>query len=236
MSAVEGWEIFEADNLLALKSPASLPLVNFVWGEVSSERLRQVKEFFGANEFYWLLSDEQNQLIPSNLKQFFSVAEIFSEMNLDLNSFNAEVNSDHITILQAKTEHELQTWTGTAIATFGFTENSFKEFFYPLIKYAECIPFLLYYDQKAAATAMIYCGDSVAGIYAMSTKAEFRRKGLGSAAINVCVTLARQQQLEHVVLYASEDGEFLYSKLGFKSSKIWHEYYFAINFNILENS
>lgn len=232
MSAVEGWEIFEADNLLALKSPASLPLVNFVWGEVSSERLRQVKEFFGANEFYWLLSDEQNQLIPSNLKQFFSVAEIFLEMHLDLNSFDLEVDSKHITVLKAKTNGELQTWTETAIETFGFTENSFKEFFYPLIENAECIPFLLSYDQNPAATAMLYCGDSVAGIYAMSTKAEFRRKGLGSAAINACVELARQQQLGHVVLYASEDGEFLYSKLGFKSSKIWHEYYFAADFKI----
>lgn len=232
MSAVEGWEIFEIESLLALKSPASLPLVNFVWGEVSSERLRQVKDFFGTNEFYWLLSDEQNQLIPSNLKQFFSVAEIFPEMCLEIDSFKAVVSFEHITILQPKTEHELQTWTETAIATFGFTENSFKEFFYPLIENAECIPLSISYDQKPAATAMLYCGDSVAGIYAMSTKAEFRRKGLGSAAINACVTLARQQQLEHVVLYASEDGEFLYSNLGFKSSKIWHEYYFAADFKI----
>lgn len=232
MSTVEGWEIFEGDNLLALKSPASIPLVNFVWGEVNSEHLRQVKEFFGANEFYWLISDEHNQLIPSNLKSFFHAAEIFPEMHLDLNSFKAKVNLEHITILNVKNENELQTWTETAIATFGFTEKSFKEFFYPLIENAGCIPLLLYYDQKPAATAMLYCGDSVAGIYAMSTKSEFRRKGLGCAAINACVEIATQQQLEYAVLYASVDGEALYTELGFKPSKIWHEYYFATDFKI----
>ncbi len=92
---------------------------------------------------------------------------------------------------------------------------------------------MLYYDEKPAATAMIYCDSKfVAGIYAMSTKTEFRRKGLGRAAINACIELAKRQQLEYAVLYASVDGEALYNQLGFESSQIWHEYHFAADFTI----
>ena len=71
-----------------------------------------------------------------------------------------------------------------------------------------------------------YCGEQVAGIYAMSTKVEFRRKGLGSAAVHACVALALDQRLNYAVLYASELGQLLYKKSGFKVTQMLHEYNF----------
>ena len=52
MAMVDGWKILESSNLLALKSPAAIPLVNFVWGEVSDDNLARVKAFYGNCDFY----------------------------------------------------------------------------------------------------------------------------------------------------------------------------------------
>ena len=69
MAMVDGWKILESSNLLALKSPAAIPLVNFVWGEVSDDNLARVKAFYGNCDFYWIfviliicLSNNSNML------------------------------------------------------------------------------------------------------------------------------------------------------------------------------
>lgn len=237
MSNVKGWEVLNCDNLLALKSPTLIPLVNFVWGEITRDKLDQVKRFYGNNEFYWILSEEQNQAISSDpLKELLLSPEPFPEMLIEINSSNMQINPVGISSIQVKTSQDLQIWTDTAIATFGFSETGFKEFFYPLIENAGCIPLLIYYNDIPAATAMVHCGESVAGIYAMSTKVEYRRKGLGRAAINTCIELAKQSKLDYAVLYSSEDGVKLYNAMGFKVSKKLYEYSFNADFNIFKNS
>jgi ribosomal protein S18 acetylase RimI-like enzyme len=89
------------------------------------------------------------------------------------------------------------------------------------------------YDNQPTATAMIYCGNNVAGVYCMSTRNEYRHKGLGTAAVNACISLAKSKNLHHAILYASQLGQPLYAKLGFKETQILQEYYLA---NTLEQS
>ena len=71
MLNVNGWEILEENNLLALKSPVPTPLINMVWGEVTESNLSKIMNFYANNEFYWLLSEAQTGNIPHNLKEFF---------------------------------------------------------------------------------------------------------------------------------------------------------------------
>lgn len=232
MSNVKGWEILNCNDLLALKSPTLIPLVNFVWGEITRDKLDQMKSFYGNNEFYWILSEEQNQAIYDPLNELLLSPEAFPEMLIEINSSKIHINPVGISSIQVKNSQDLQIWIDTAIATFGFSETGFKEFFYPLIEHAGCIPILIYYNGIPAATAMVHCGESAAGIYAMSTKVEYRRKGLGRAAINMCIELAKQSKLDYAVLYSSEDGIKLYNAMGFKVSKKLYEYSFAANFKI----
>ncbi len=233
MSAIHGWEILESNDLLALKAPSPIPLVNMVWGVGSDINLQTVKQFYSGSDFFWHTADDQKTNLPNTTSDIFAKhAEhsYFPEMLLNLNDYVKPVISSKIRIALVNSSEELQLWTETAIATFGFAEDGFKEFFYPLIQVAGCTPFLIYYDNEPAATAMVYCGEQVAGIYAMSTKVEFRRKGLGSAAVHACVALALDQQLNYAVLYASELGYLLYKQLGFKVTQMLHEY----NFKSLE--
>ncbi len=224
MAMVDGWSIFESGDLLALKSPAAIPLVNFVWGKVCSDNLARVKAFYGNCDFYWILTKSQKELLDVATQQQL---EEFPEMIMDLSSYQIQMDkSSEVSVVKVQRTDELQLWTETAIATFGFAENDFKAFFYPLIDIANCIPLLIYYGGKPAATAMVYCTSSVAGIYAMSTKSEFRRLGLGRVAVNECLAIAKELDLDYAVLYASEDGQKLYQSMGFKISQILYEYSF----------
>ena len=65
MSKVSGWDILETDNILALRSPVSTPLVDMVWGEVTELNFSKVMNFYGNKEFYWLLNEEQNINLPN---------------------------------------------------------------------------------------------------------------------------------------------------------------------------
>lgn len=228
MTIVDGWRVLEEHGLLALKSPAAIPLVNFVWGEISNDNLTLVKAFYGNCDFYWILTKSQKESLDEVSYQHFHTSEEFPEMIMDISSSQRRMDaSPEVRVAKVLKSDELQLWTETAIATFGFAENDFKEFFYPLIDIANCIPLLLYYKEKPAATAMIYCGSSVAGIYAMSTKHEFRRLGLGKAIVNECLAIAKESNLNYAVLYASKDGQQLYESMGFEISQVLYEYSFV---------
>lgn len=55
MAAIPGWEILERNDLLALKAPSPIPLVNMVWGVGSDINLQTVKQFYSGSDFFWHL-------------------------------------------------------------------------------------------------------------------------------------------------------------------------------------
>ena len=174
--------------------------------------------------------------VVTNLKyEGFAINDLVStEMVLNLSEYIITPRlPSNIQIIIPKTNNELQIWTNTAIATFDCSFDGFNEFFYPLIKVAKCVPFLLMYDSQPVATAMVYCGNNVAGVYCMSTLATYRHKDLGTAAVNACISLAKSKNLHHAVLYASQLGQPLYTNLGFKETQILQEYHLE---NTLESN
>jgi ribosomal protein S18 acetylase RimI-like enzyme len=156
-------------------------------------------------------------------------ASKFPEMYFNLQSYIHQTSAPQIEIIIPKTQDELLIWTITAISTLGIEENDFKQFFYPLIDIANCTPLLLYYNKQPAGTAMVYCGNQVAGIYAMSTKEEFRRKKIGTIAVHACLKIAKAHELKYAVLYASHLGAKLYNSTEFEV--IQHYYEFDFNNN-----
>lgn len=229
MVAAPGWEILEANGILALKSPVATPLNHMVWGELNDENLFKVINFYEGQEFFWLLTPVQARSIPDSLKEMFAPqdeASIFPEMVFDLSEYHGHDRPKHITVFTPKSDTDLQVWTDTAIETLRIDENDFKAFFYPSIHIGQCIPLLQLYNNEPAGTAMVYCGHSEAGIYAMSTREKFRRKGIGSVGVYACLDIAKQKSLKQAVLYASAMGAYLYTALGFKAASLWHELHY----------
>jgi ribosomal protein S18 acetylase RimI-like enzyme len=225
MTSVPGWAILEKNNLLALKSGAKIPLVNFVWGDATLENIEIIKSFYPHHSFSWLLSKEQSDeyLICTGFKG----PEPSPEMILCLNEYKFVEYAPNVRIKMVQLNEELDIWTQVASETFGIAAKDLKEFFEPLIKTAGHIPFLIYYDGIPAATSLVYCDNQIAGIYAMSALEKFRRKGLGRTAAQACLEIAKNNNVSHAVLYASPMGLPLYKKMGFKVSQILKEYFFA---------
>lgn len=223
MAAYPGWEILEEDHFLALKSPARIPLVNIVWGEPSLTNIKNAKSFYFPKPFSWVLTREQQD--SNLLSSGFKGPDPTPEMIINLDSYHDKQIDPAITVIEVKSKQELFQWAQVAAATFELNVHDVIEFFKPFIDIAGDVPYLAFYNNEPAATSLVFCGGETAGIYAMSTLTKFRRKGLGTAAIQACLDLAQKRHMKNAVLYASAIGKFLYETIGFQTVQELKEYY-----------
>jgi GNAT superfamily N-acetyltransferase len=72
-------------------------------------------------------------------------------------------------------------------------------------------------DGRAVGTSLAIRTDEVAGVYAVGTLADARRRGVGTAATWAAVAAGRAWGCELVVLQASEMGFPMYRAMGFQT-------------------
>lgn len=226
-----GWEVLEDNNLMALKAPTILPLINFIWGESTIENINKIKKFYGKQAFHWQLPSRELEVSPEFSEQLLldqgcTGPDLNIEMGIFLDNYQPKNISANIRVEQVITDIQLDLWAQTASETFEFSAEDLKDFFLPFIKYLGNIPFLGFYDNEPAATSLVACENDVAGVHAMSTRKEFRRKGLGVAMTQACLDYAKNKNFSKAVLYASSMGKPLYESVGFKITQILREYYY----------
>lgn len=225
MEKIPGWEILEDKNFLALKSPARIPIINMVWAETTVENIKIAKKFFADKQFSWLLTQYQADI--HLLQSGFKGPDSTTEMVIDLAAYVAPKLNSAIKVIEVKTKRELYQWAQVASETFELNGLDLIDFFKPLIDICGDIPYLALYNNEPAATSLVYCSKETAGIYAMSTLTKFRRKGLGTAAVNACLETAKNKKMKNAVLYASAIGKFLYENIGFKTVHVLKEYFYV---------
>ena len=221
MQGVSGWEILEEHALLALKSVGNFAFVNFVWGNPTPEHHKKVMSFYGNKSFAWLLPTPNVYLAKICLAQV-----VFSEMIFPLAHDIPPQNNPHIKTIVADNPDDFNTWSIVAAENFKIPVKGIQEFFWPLVETIQCVPYLLLYDDEPAATSLVYCGATVAGVYAMGTKEHLRRKGLGTAAATACLMAAKRHGLDYAVLHSSQIGKYLYQHMGFQETGTVYEYSF----------
>lgn len=222
MSVVPGWEILKIDGVLALKAPGDTPFVNMVWGIPRVEAIKTVRRFYSGKPYCWLAEG-----YPAGLEDYgFQGTMEFPEMLLSLDTYRSRTHARAISVEAVVSDVQLDIWSRTAVDSFEFDITAFRDFFYPIIRLAGCQPFLARLEGEPAATALIYHGQFEVGIYTMSTKAEFRRKGLASAVLGAVLDAAKAKGARCAVLYATEMGEPLYDRFGFAVTNIFHEFNF----------
>lgn len=87
--------------------------------------------------------------------------------------------------------------------------------------------FLGYLDDRAASVALVVMHENVAAVYCVATLPEMRGKGLGKAVTLAAIMAAKKAGKKVAVLEASEMGQPVYEKLGFRvlcrlNTMTWH--------------
>lgn len=95
---------------------------------------------------------------------------------------------------------------------------------------APVLHFLARYQGEPAATASIYLGAGVAGLYDVVTMPEMRERGIGSALCTMALQTVREMGYRYAVLQSSKMGYRIYQRLGFEEigrllHYNWYDFY-----------
>jgi GNAT superfamily N-acetyltransferase len=143
-------------------------------------------------------------------------------MAIDLNALPSELGSrPALTIERVRDERDLAIWIRTLAAGFGEGEQeaAWTGEMYRRIGLSDEQPwrhYLGWLDGVPVATASLFLGAGVAGIYFVFTVAEARRQGIGAAITLAALRDAHALGYQIGVLGASEMGYPVYQRLGFQ--------------------
>ncbi|MFD0746465.1 GNAT family N-acetyltransferase [Phytohabitans flavus] len=81
----------------------------------------------------------------------------------------------------------------------------------------ELVRFGALLDGRIVGTATLFDRAGAAGIYVVTTRVEYRRRGIGAAATAAALDVARSRGLRVATLQASEAGAEVYRRMGFET-------------------
>jgi GNAT superfamily N-acetyltransferase len=139
-------------------------------------------------------------------------------MALDLRKLNELSTPPDLTIKRVEDVETLRKFVHAAVLGFGLPEASESACFDLFAGLGFDLPlhnYIGYLHGKPVATAELFLGAGVAGIYWVSTLPEGRGQGVGSAMTQVSLREARELGYRVGILHASELGEEVYRRLGF---------------------
>ena len=217
-----GWEVLKEGDLVAFKASVAVPFMNFVYGNVTLDRYKKVKEFYHKKPFFWLLSETQEEQLL--LDWGFTGPDLTFEMGLNLADYHYHNAHEALEVREAHSPEDHLQWINVAAGWLNIDPSLVDQFFTPWIKTGKYIPYMGLYEGQPAATSLAYLGNLGASLYCLGTLPAFRNRGLGTAVTHACLKAAKDKNIAQAVLYGSKMGQPMYKKIGFKLTQTIREY------------
>jgi GNAT superfamily N-acetyltransferase len=124
-------------------------------------------------------------------------------------------------IVEVRSRDELQAWHAVLCEVFAADDRSLHD--WQRVHHAlgpsgdgSLSLLLARVDGSPAATAAVYLGSDVAGLYCFTTRERMRGRGLASALVHACHEAAQARGCERALLQASASGRPVYAKAGYQ--------------------
>lgn len=234
-----GMRVFDHDDLLMVDSGLSSDTFNKVArSRLSSERagrrISEVIEYFRAVDrpFAWWIGPSARPFdLETHLRDHGLIAaECEVGMAMDVSELQPALDPPrNLAIERVCTARQIAAFAEVVAANWQPPDQTVIRF------YSRAVPVLLanacpmqlfvgYLDDEPVATAELFTSGSLGGLYSVSTRPEFRRRGIGSAVTWHAAEWARCAGARTLALQSSEAGQSVYARLGFKACCNFAEY------------
>lgn len=177
---------------------------------------------------FWVVSNnELDEKIKSVLKNN-GLREIkqWSGMALTKDMFILTTNENAATeVRKINSTEELATWVEVLKQELISGQQMEVELFKQVFNNPKFNFYGAFINNELVATLLSYQAENSCGLYLIATKNNFRKRGIASLLINNTIKKAFESGFSSVVLQATNKGESVYEKIGFKKSDIFSIYW-----------
>jgi len=220
-----------AGSIRSMSSGIDSADLNMVWSEkplepADADALEQIKRDFqgrGLPFWFWVFPSAKTATTIDALKTAgFTFVHDTPCMLADLQSLpEQDSDASMITLRRVENKNDLELWRDVSFSGFEFpaeTRRQYEHFTKSFDLHPDCPHQLLlaFANDRPVATSILFLTGKAAGIYFVTTLAEYRKKGIGLALTQATLQRAKEAGVRHATLQSSPDGLHVYEKAGFK--------------------
>jgi GNAT superfamily N-acetyltransferase len=222
--------LYQSGSIRAMKTGIASADLNMVWNEKpltadDGKTIQGIKTHFrkaGLPFWWWVFPCGQSPATRNLLQaEGFLPVESIPSLLVDLTSLpDASSGNAALQITRVKSKENLRLWEEVSFHGFDFpteTKMQYHRFLdaMDLTDQSEQKLFLASWKGKPAATSLLFLHEEAGGIYFVSTRPEYRTKGIGLAVTLATMRAIKQAGARYATLQSSPDGLRIYQQAGF---------------------
>lgn len=236
---IESMQVVSTESMTIADCGLSCDTFNIIYVR-NAERLtladlQQAKQHFEIKDFAYTLWVEEHKL-GTRARELLTSAgmEVTNRepgMFLDLLSYSPIDNNSFAHIKKVATPEEVIHFAQIVAQNWQPPDQNLVNYYIKaspiILSHTSPSHFFLYFisGKPVAGVELFMSGHATAGIFGLSTLADYRGQGIGSTLFTYVLNEAKNRGCAQAVLQASEEGIGIYKKLGFSIETYFYEWH-----------